>query len=192
VVLSRSPQITRDLHPFEKSFYLYQKRLNERLSLPFSRYLWYKKGSAGLADLQRRIKDRHTPAHDIGAYNAYSKEAWNDEPLVGAQEGELERQLQNLLEDEMSAMPEKITETKEEAEASRPKPQPRLTEADHEGNTKSLDRLLQRTLYLMVESAEGKWQFPTAPVNMAEKETLHAVRKYCLLKDNADIFHPGR
>src|ERR1700761_1194493 len=98
VMLSRPPQITRDLHPFEKAFYLYQKRLNERLSLPFTRYMWFKKGSSSLADFQRKIKERRTPAHDIGTYDAYGKEAWHDEVLVGALESERDHQLQKLLE----------------------------------------------------------------------------------------------
>ena len=40
------------------------------------------------------------------------------------------------------------------------KPMPRLTEADHTNNTKSLNRKLDRTLYLLVQNKEGRWRFP--------------------------------
>jgi large subunit ribosomal protein L46 len=178
VVLSRPPQITRDLHPFEQAFYLYQKRLNERLALPFTRFLWYKKDSPALLDFRHKLKDRLTPARDIGKYDAYGEEAWNDEALVGALEGDREHQMEKLLGDEVVELPgdeKKIRETKEQAEALRPRPMPRTTQSDVDGDVQSLNRFLQRTLYLLVQNSEGRWQFPTAPVAMAEKETLHAV-----------------
>ncbi|KAF2675258.1 hypothetical protein BT63DRAFT_436197 [Microthyrium microscopicum] len=174
VILSRPPQITRDLHPFEKAFFLYQKRLNERLALPFTRYLYYKKKTPNLLDFRKKLDQRKTPARDIGNYSAYSEHAWHDEPMVGAVEGEIEDVKEKLLTDEQPfpededldqvvAMEEKVIPDA---------PMPRTTEADKAGDEKSLNRLLQRTLYLLVKDGKGNWRFPSAPWDGVKKETL--------------------
>lgn len=165
VVLSRPPQITRDLTGFEKSFFFYQRRLNERLALPFTRYFYFKRGTPADEDWKRKYKDRQTAARDIGNYNAYSKEAWNDELLVGAIESETEHQVDMLLQDaETTAMTTQEGAKKEEIQ----RPSPRKTEADEKSDQKRLDRLLQRTLYLLVQSKDGRWKFPSSSVEPQE------------------------
>ena len=99
IVLSRPPLITRDLHPFEKAFYLYQRRLNERLAIPFTRYFYYRKNTPPAIEFKRKIKERKTPARDIGFYDAYGPDAWHDELLMGAPESEPEHQMEALLKD---------------------------------------------------------------------------------------------
>lgn len=177
VILSRPPQITRDLHPFEKSFFLYQRRLNERLALPFTRYFYYSKGTPKFLDFQKKLKNRRTLARDIGSYEAYGKDNWNDEVIVGAPESEPAHQVEALLADEKPFKdenePVKTTEAQEEAIYS--KPVSRETEADKAGDEKSLNRLLQRTLYLMVQDKEGQWRFPTTNLNSMDRESLRAV-----------------
>lgn len=167
MVLSRPPQITRDLTPFEKAFYLYQRRLNERLVLPFTRYFYYQKGTIADLEWKAKYKLRNTTARDIGKYNAYSREAWNDEVLVGAQESEPEHQIAQLVKD---------AETNEKGESVHDVPAlaSRVTEADKTGDTKSLNRLLQRTVYLLVQGKEGAWKFPQA--NVAEGDGVREVR----------------
>ncbi|EED22831.1 50S ribosomal subunit L30 [Talaromyces stipitatus ATCC 10500] len=167
VVLSRPPQITRDLTPFEKSFYFYQKRLNERLALPFTRYFYFKRGTPADEDWKRKFRERLTPSRDIGKYNAYSPEAWNDELLVGAVESEPEHQVEMLLRDAelvTTASSEGATTKKVEIE----RPAFRVTEADKKNDQKSLDRLLQRTLYLLVKTKQGYWKFPSSSVGLNE------------------------
>ncbi|KAL8999099.1 MAG: hypothetical protein Q9169_001987 [Polycauliona sp. 2 TL-2023] len=180
ILLSRPPLITRDLTPFEKSYFLYQRRLNERLALPFSRYFYYQKGTPGDVEWKRKIKDRLTPARDIGVYNAYAKEGWNDEVLVGARESEPEAQVDALLRDadvEGLAGEEGQEVKKQEVE----KPMPRFTEADQAGDTRSLDRNLQRTLYLLVrEGSEGKWSFPSDV--LVGKESLHTAAERIIVQ----------
>jgi large subunit ribosomal protein L46 len=166
VVLSRPPQITRDLTPFEKAYFFYQRRLNERLALPFTRYFYFKRGTPADEDWKRKYRERETPARDIGKYNAYSKEAWNDELLVGAVESEPEHQVEMLLRDaETTTSGAQEGATKKE---EIPRPHPRVTEADKKGDERSLDRLLQRTLYLLVQSKEGYWSFPSSSVGLEE------------------------
>lgn len=171
VVLSRPPQITRDLEPFEKAYYFYQKRLNERLALPFTKYFYFKRGTPLDEDWKKKIQTRQTPSRDIGNYNAYSKEAWNDELLLGAQESEPDYQVEQLVQDAESTANATSQDTSKKEEI--PRPHPRVTEADKKGDTKSLDRLLSRTLYLLVQSKEGYWKFPSMPI--ASEETLREV-----------------
>ena len=186
MVLSRPPQITRDLHPFEKAFFLYQRRLNERLALPFQRYLYFKKESPALIDFQRKIKERKTPARDIGQYDAYSKDRWHDEAHVGAVVSEPEHQMEELLKDEENTFKGEQIEievedaVKEEEQAAL-RPRPRVTDADATGDVKSLNRMLQRTLYLLVLGEDGQWRFPTAP--LVGKENLKNVRSHHAKED---------
>lgn len=176
VVLSRPPQITRDLHPFESAFFLYQRRLNERQALPFTRYFYFKKRTAADLEWKRKVKQRLTPARDIGRYQGYGDEAWNDELLVGAQESNRDWQVERLLED--------ATEDGKDGAADQPgvkkvekeavdRPMPRTTEADEKNDVQSLNRALQRTLYLLVKDKEGQWKFPT---DRLKDENLHGVR----------------
>jgi large subunit ribosomal protein L46 len=177
VVLSRPPQITRDLHPFEAAFFLYQRRLNERLALPFTRYFYFKKRTPADLEWKRKIRQRLTPARDIGRYQGYGDDAWNDEVLVGAKESEFEWQVERLLEDaEQSgaegAPPATGAAAKKVDREPVDRPMPRITEADEKNDTKSLNRALQRTLYLLVQNKEGLWQFPQDRLN---EEHLHGV-----------------
>ncbi|KAJ4343618.1 hypothetical protein N0V95_006626 [Ascochyta clinopodiicola] len=177
VVLSRPPQLTRDLHPFEAAFFLYQKRLNERLALPFTRYFYFKARTPADREWKRKMAQRLTPARDIGRYKGYGEEAWNDEVLVGAQESSFQWQVDKLLEDagttgaeeESGAVAAAANAAKDEREAF-DRPPPRETEADRKNDTKSLSRALQRTLYLLVKNKDGRWEFPQDRLN---DENLH-------------------
>ncbi|GAQ38396.1 CAF1 family ribonuclease [Aspergillus niger] len=168
VVLSRPPQITRDLTDFEKAYYFYQKRLNERLQLPFTKYFYFKRGTPADEDWKRKIRERQTPARDIGKYNPYSKEAWNDELLVGAVESDPAHQVEMLVQDAESTVNATSQDTSKKEEI--PRPFPRVTEADQKNDQRSLNRALQRTLYLLVQSKDGFWTFPSSPI--VAEETL--------------------
>ncbi|KAI9678938.1 MAG: 54S ribosomal protein L17 mitochondrial [Trizodia sp. TS-e1964] len=181
VVLSRPPQITRDLDSFEKAFFFYQRRLNERLVIPFSRYLYHKKDTPADADWKRKYKERQAVAKDLGPYNPYSKTGWNDELLVGAKESEPEYQIQALLKDSIPSKVEgpdhvNVQQSEEEFEA----PMPRVTEADKSGDQRSLNRLLQKTLYLLVRGKEGRWNFPHDA--LVGNENLHDAAERILVQ----------
>ena len=121
------------------------------------------------------MKERKTPARDIGLYNAYGDEGWNDELLVGDKVSEPEEQLERLLKDAEVEVTERDIEgggevvKKEQVE----RPMPRVTEADKAGDMKSLNRALQKTLYLVVKGREGQWVFPSA--ELERQESLHTV-----------------
>ncbi|KAL2797528.1 ribonuclease H-like domain-containing protein [Aspergillus keveii] len=174
VLLSRPPQITRDLTDFEKAYYFYQKRLNERLVLPFTKYFYFKRGTPADEDWKRKVRERQTAARDIGKYNAYSKDAWNDELLVGAPESEPDHIVETLISDAESTANNTSQDTSKKEEI--PRPHPRITEADRKGDTQSLNRALQRTLYLLVQSKEGYWKLPSSPIAVEETLRLAAER----------------
>ncbi|KAI9675327.1 MAG: 54S ribosomal protein L17 mitochondrial [Caeruleum heppii] len=179
VVLARAPLLTRDLDSFEKASFFYQKRLNERLTLPFTRYLYFKKDTPADLEWKRKQRLRQTPARDIGAYNPYTKEGWNDELLVGASESDPEKQVEALLDDAASPgvgsgeMGEAKKDTVE-------RPQSRVTEADRLGDMKSLSRRLDRTLYMLIQEDQGRWRFPAAP--LVGKESLHQAAERILVQ----------
>ncbi|KAL8691839.1 MAG: hypothetical protein Q9218_003017, partial [Villophora microphyllina] len=160
-------------------FFLYQKRLNERLALPFTRYFYYQKGTPGDVEWKQKIRERLTPARDIGRYNAYGKEGWNDEVLVGAKEAEPENQMEALVRDAEVEVKEgeEGGEGRQQQDVKKElvqRPMPRVTEADRVGDMRSLDRRLERTLYLVVRRGEeegGRWWFPSD--GLVGKESLH-------------------
>ncbi|KAL2016546.1 hypothetical protein VTK56DRAFT_3403 [Thermocarpiscus australiensis] len=178
IILTRPPLLTREQTPFEAAFYLYQKRLNERLTAPFRAPFYFKQDSA--ADLDWRIKLRErrgVPAKDIGRYNPRGRMAWNDEVLVGSTTsdhgaGVVERLLKDaevrVSEDGEPIAPEEVVPVE--------RPMPRRTEADERNDVRRLDRKMDRTLYLVVRrqvegSEEGVWEFPAGLV--LTEEALH-------------------
>lgn len=128
---------------------------------------------------KRQIKERQTAARDIGVYNAYSEEGWNDELLVGAKESETQEQIDALvreaqIESELGEEGEGMVKKEKAVE----KPMPRVTEADTARDLKSLNRALTQTLYLVVKSGKdgkdgGRWGFPSSV--MKGRESLHTV-----------------
>ncbi|KAI5304093.1 54S ribosomal protein L17 mitochondrial [Ascosphaera pollenicola] len=179
LLLSRTPRITRDLTSFEKAFYLYQRRLNERLALPFTKYFYYKKGTPQDQDYKRKVAERLTAARDIGRYSAYGKDAWNDELLVGAPESEPAHQIEALVKDaqksDSTVAENEGLNTANEEDDEVPRPLSRVTEADLKKDYRSLDRELQRTVYLVFKVMKGEREFWHLPsVDIAPGETLKA------------------
>lgn len=136
IVLCRSPIITRELSEFEKAFYAYQRHLKSRLSSPFPTDFYFTKGSLAskrwLAGEEERLR-----ANDLVSTTSQSSVDTGD--ITGEQ-----RELQNE-EDIASSVA-----------------MSRTTEADRKNDQKSLDRKLDRTLYLLLKKprAEHAWQFP--------------------------------
>jgi large subunit ribosomal protein L46 len=175
VVLSRPPILTPEPHPFETAYYLYQRRLNERLVLPFTQYFYYKRGTPAYEHWRSKRRERAgAAARDIGAYNAYSNEGWNDEVLTGNKDGKPEEIAKKLIDEEGRAA-EFTTEGGDLSLAGLK----RTTPADEQNDQKSLERSLSRTLYLLVKTrtTEGQkgshWVFPATAV--VEKEGLKEV-----------------
>ena len=195
LLLSRPPLLTRLPTPFEESFYFYQKRLNERLTLPFTRYFYFKKDTPAFIDWKLKAKERDwQAARELGGYNAFRDDAWNDELLVGDELSKTTGMVDKLVKESVLRAVEgkdgqvRELEVDEVEEASKGegkegdakaaalavKPLPRTTEADKTNDQTRLDRKLNRTLYLCVKRATGGWGFPAGAIE--GRENLHDVR----------------
>ena len=135
------------------------------------------------------MRERQTPARDIGKYHAYGEEGWNDEILVGARESEPEEQVAALIKDAEGFLRKEEgdgetagevggeglgnLQARKEEEIQRPLP--RISQADKRGDERSLSRAMQRTLYLVVkrDGEKEKWGFPSSI--LGAKESLHTV-----------------
>ncbi|RDW59507.1 hypothetical protein BP6252_12594 [Coleophoma cylindrospora] len=181
VILSRPPILTRPQTAFEKAFFFYQKRLNERLALPFTRYFYFKKDTPADIDWKLKAKDRGgVAAKEIGDYQAYGAESWNDELLVGDKKSDPRSVREALLKDsEMRTIEgQKPSEVVEGIKVE--KPLARVTEADRARDVKRLDRALDRTLYLAVKKEDGKWGFPAG--SLVGRENLHQAAERVLVQ----------
>jgi large subunit ribosomal protein L46 len=185
VLLSRPPLLTRPLTSFEKAFFFYQKRLNERLALPFSRYFYFKKDTPADADWKLKAKDRDgAVARDLGGYNAYGEFGWNDELLVGDKLSETSTAMDLLVKDSYVRAVEGKDGTAVEVKPGEEhdqddiveKPLARKTESDAKKLFQRLDRKLERTLYLCVQRKNGGWGFPAG--DLVGKENLHQVGSF--------------
>ncbi|KAK0099499.1 54S ribosomal protein L17 mitochondrial [Cadophora gregata f. sp. sojae] len=203
ILLSRAPLLTAPQSSFEKAFYFYQKRLNERLAMPYAKYFYFKKDTP--ADTDRKIKERErnwAAARELGGYRAFGEEAWNDELLSVETDAagdaakafgkmgiaEPKYILETLVKDaKIRAVEGKdgaAMEVKEgeevEWEAKVEKPLSRVTESDRKRDEKKLDRQLTRTLYLLVKPEKGSWRFPQGVLE--GKENLHQAAERILVQ----------
>lgn len=169
MLLSRAPLITPDPHPFEKAYYLYQRRLNERLVLPFTQYFYYKRGSPTFEHWRKHKAERlGTAARDIGKYSAWREDSWNDEVLVGDDTAEASNIIEKLVDEEGRG-----AEFAAESGLEQTAGLKRMTDADKNNDLRSLERSLQRTLYLLVKEKlpEGRnenWILPSGALTTKE------------------------
>ncbi|KAK4137131.1 hypothetical protein BT67DRAFT_438390 [Trichocladium antarcticum] len=183
VILTRPPLLTRDQTPFESAFYLYQKRLNERLTAPFRRPFYYKQDTALDLDFGIKLRERHgVPAKDIGRYNPRGRLGWNDELLVGSTTSDPAYVVDRLLADAEVRVSEDGEPIAPEERVPVEAPLQRRTAADETGDVRRLDRAMDRTLYLVVrrevEGGEAVWEFPAGQV--PTEETLHKTARRVL------------
>ncbi len=111
----------------------------------------------------------------MGGYNAFGKEGWNDEVLMGDKSGEREVIVRKLIEEEGSVAKDKNVLGQEKEKGTMDlSGLTRRTEADERGDVRSLERALTRTLYLLVKrkKVQGKegafWSFPNGVVEGKE------------------------
>jgi large subunit ribosomal protein L46 len=181
ILLSRPPLLTKQLTSFEKAFFFYQKRLNERLVMPFTRYFYFKKDTPADHDWKLKAKERNgQAARELGGYNPYAALGWNDELLVGDNRSETSHLVESLVKDAQVRAVEgkdgKPIEAKDGVDGEGglvEGPLSPWTEADKLKDVRRLDRKLARTLYLVVKRENGGWGFPAGEV--IGRENLHQV-----------------
>jgi large subunit ribosomal protein L46 len=155
VILSRTPQITRDATPFEKAYFDYREKLERQQAEGLPTEFYFKKGSVA----ERRWK------HDEQA----RQEAMKDGAMSLTEAIE---QSQISWEKENESL---TATTKVEKKC-------RETEADKKDDKKNLDRALKQTLYLVVKkTGNDPWQFPQGAVD--SNEYLHEVKIRCFRKE---------
>ncbi|EGY15072.1 50S ribosomal subunit L30 [Verticillium dahliae VdLs.17] len=139
IILTRAPLLTAEETPFESAFYFYQKRLNERLSMPFVTSVYFKPDTPALIDWNLKVRDREgTVAKELGVYH-----------------GRVVRGPHDGVSDDAEIIPV------DEPVAARGAQEPRHR-GGPAGDVARLDRALDRTLYLVVKGADGRWAFPAA------------------------------
>ncbi len=177
MILTRPPLLTREPTPFESAFFLYQKRLNERLTARFRKQFYFKQDTPPQMDWRIKIKERHgVAARDIGRYNPRGRMGWNDEVLIGSPTSDPGQIMEKLAADAEMRVSEDGELIAEDEVVRVERPLPRRTEADEKGDVRRLDRALDRTLYLVVKQSEGdkaKWSFPNG--EFPTHEALHEV-----------------
>ncbi|KAG7124975.1 54S ribosomal protein L17 like [Verticillium longisporum] len=176
IILTRAPLLTAEETPFESAFYFYQKRLNERLSMPFVTSVYFKPDTPALIDWNLKVRDREgTVAKELGVYHGKSARAWDDELAAGDPLSSRAAVYDALLRDATMRVSDDAEIIPVEERVAPEAPQSRVTEADRAGDVARLDRALDRTLYLVVKGKDGRWAFPTAAV--ATDEHLHETAK---------------
>lgn len=173
LILTRAPLLTRRLHPFESSFFFYQKRLEERLNNTFIPSIYFKPDTARRMEWDLKIKERQgTVAKELGVYNGKSSAAWQDELKVGNPLSSEEHMLKSLLKDAEVRVSDDAELIPDADVVPVELPGGRETEADAKNDVRRLDRQLDRTLYLVVKGKDG-WGFPADVIPPGEN--LHEV-----------------
>lgn len=164
LLLSRQPLILRSPTPLESTYFDYNQTLARRLAQPFNKDFYFRKGSAGEVKFDEEEAQRKKRFDDVirqAKQSSSSKQRQQQEQQeAGAPDG-----------NEVA----RGKATAGEAEADLYATAPRRTEADEKGDVKSLERALDRTLFLMFRQQGSQWRLPTRLVNRNEKETLHRV-----------------
>src|SRR3569833_1190202 len=175
IVLTRPPLLTQYPTAFEKAFYLYQKRLEERLAAPFYPGMFFREGTPSDLDWKMKYAERgFMAAKDIGFYRPRRRDhRYRDEVLVGSRLGDPAVVREVLLKDAEVRITEDGQEIPPEEVVPVERPLPRRSEADAKGDVRALDRAMEETLYLVVKGKSGAWEFPAGDV--LTSENLHEV-----------------
>ncbi|KAI7205887.1 hypothetical protein KC324_g22 [Hortaea werneckii] len=135
------------------------------------------------------LQERHTRRRRMETEDP----CWNDEVLVGDDVSEPSTTVERLIRDAEGRPIVDVESQKEEEEqksvegAKRElqrveveRPMSRETEADRKNDQRSLNRKLDRALYLMVKNKEGSWRFPEDRVY--GRENLHQAAERILIQ----------
>ncbi|KAK9366088.1 39S mitochondrial ribosomal protein L46-domain-containing protein [Lipomyces kononenkoae] len=156
LILCRQPVVTPELTPFESAYYNYQSELQKRLMWTFPKWFYYPEGT--LAERQFSAVQPVVDGKDRTEFEkpdiVFNRDRRSKQEVV---------------------LPERDVERESEESAkiyAKIVPRSRITEADKKNNFRSLERKLDRTLYLLVKKdrEENAWKFPAAEV--LDGETL--------------------
>ncbi|PWN46739.1 hypothetical protein IE53DRAFT_391101 [Violaceomyces palustris] len=156
LILSRPPTILREPTAFEKAYFDYNRKIAQTLQQPFPKDFYFKKGSSAEKDFELDLKTNQP------GFSKASPSSEKDASLTGSD--------QDLATSTSEA-------SENDAEAGLYQTLPRTTKADEVNDTRSLERKLDRTLYLLVKNNAGgkdsEWDFPKRKLDLQAKESLH-------------------
>lgn len=185
LILSRAPIVTKDIPVFEKTFYNYNKELEQRLMWTFPKWYYFKKGTVAEREF-REAQNYPVPA---------SKGVWFPNGIPDIKHGRDRRFKQSVILPTKKQIGSQVKKTnqdgeteivEEEIEAEEEDPDDvsrsvklnsRITKADESNDMKSLERKLPRTLYLIINNSKSsKWELPTFDVvNNGNAKGLHEI-----------------
>ncbi|KAJ1979714.1 hypothetical protein H4R34_002723 [Dimargaris verticillata] len=186
IILQRSPVILPKLTPMERYYYAYKDEIDRREAAPFPTEFNFKKGTLGERDWKLREE----------AHKELQKQGWQAllerDPIVSGSPWPVTvAELQsggeaNLAQANATAIP-----TKADTAALAP----RETEADCAKDSKSLERALAQTLYLLVKKPRDQhtWQFPQGGVEgdeLLHEAAYRELREEC--GDEMNVWIMGR
>ncbi|GAC75546.1 60S ribosomal protein L22 [Moesziomyces antarcticus T-34] len=157
LILSRPPVLLREPTKFERAYHEYNRQLSEALQQPFPKDFYFKKGSAAE---KRFEEDQASSPQGFSAIAAEASKAAS-KSAKGAKS-----------KDASASSSSSAATADGEAES---RPLPRTTEADAKNDVRSLERKLDRTLYLVVKQKSGTWRFPAKALNDTKHQNLHDV-----------------
>ncbi|CAI5759965.1 unnamed protein product [Candida verbasci] len=192
LILSRLPVITTELSKFEKLFYKYQEELWRRLMWTFPKWFYFNQGT--LAELRYKQLNKGSMSYDpkilyprgipdlkqgrdrrfrqyIKAPKPYKEiDELSQEQIKEIEEQKLKNNGEELInKDDLTR---KII------------PNQRVTKADLNKDDKSLERRLERTLYLIIK-VNDSWILPTFE-NEKNSTSLHELAESGLYKIGGD------
>lgn len=163
LLLSRQPLILRSPTPLESAYFEYNHALTRRLSQPFVKDFYFRKGSA--AETKFDAEESHRRSHLDFPATSSSSSSKKDVEGKGKGKGQAA---------DAPAVGDTATATNPDAELYATVP--RKTPADESNDTTSLERALDRCLFLLFKDpATGQWRLPERGVDLNKKETLHRV-----------------
>ena len=164
LILSRPPVLLREPTKFEQAYHEYNRQLSEALQQPFPKDFYFKKGSAA----EKRFEEDQASS-PLG-FSAIAAAASGS-----ASKGKAGKSKQDA---PAASAPPASSSTVMDGEAES-RPLPRTTEADAKNDVRSLERKLDRTLYLVVKQKSGRgaatWRFPAKALTNTKHENLHDV-----------------
>lgn len=181
LILSRPPVILREPTSFEKAYHEYNRQLSEALQQPFPKDFYFKKGSAA----EKRFEEDQ--ASSPQGFSA----------IAAAASGSASKGKSSKAK-ETAAAPSSATTTTNTTSAegdAENRPLSRTTQADASNDVRSLERKLDRTLYLVVKQKSTKgaasWRFPAKALTDTKHQNLHDVAPASVtevLGDKMDIW----
>ena len=174
IILSRTPIVSPDMNELESNFYKYQSGLERRLMWTFPHYYFFKRGT---------LSQNKFSAAQPGPISKLLG-VWFPKGVPDVKHNRERSMKQEVVLPKDTGA--EGAQKKSDDLSRRIVPNSRITEADRTNDITSLERKLSRTLYLLVKSQNGQWNFPKFDV---ENTPLHIKAEEGLREIGGDQLH---